>query len=72
MVLSRVRRRVACGGGDMSVSDPAHVAQVEPKSALDREARLPPAMAFVTIGVLSAVAWAIVVLVAIGCWKVLS
>jgi hypothetical protein len=45
---------------------------VEQNSALGREARLPPATAFVTIGALSAVAWAIVVLAVIGCWAALS
>ena len=50
----------------MSISDPVDMAHAEPTSTLGREARLPPGVAVVAIVVLSAAAWAAVVLGALG------
>jgi hypothetical protein len=50
----------------MSVSDPAQAALAEATSTIDRDARLSPGMAIIAVVALSVMAWAIVVLVAMG------
>jgi hypothetical protein len=65
-----MRRRVA-QRATMSISDPADLAQVEPNSAHDQEARLPLGAAVMAIVVLSATTWAAVVIVAVGIWAAL-